>query len=106
MNEKMDVCDFIFVVISNVCPICHRLQGIINQNVHDLDPDLKNWTRLNVNMSVERPHATFNILAIAKLVLSITVARYPRMIFPMYSIRIFDLENEGQGCYDSDENST
>ena len=34
------VCDFIFVGNMNVCPIRYNLQDVINQNVHDLDPDL------------------------------------------------------------------
>ena len=44
--------------------ICHRLQDINSRNLHDLDPDLYNGERSNVNMLIERPRATFVVLEI------------------------------------------
>ena len=49
-------CDSLFVGNSNFCPICHCLRDIDSQNVHDLE--LQNGARSNVNMLLERPHAT------------------------------------------------
>ena len=65
------LCNFVFVGNTNVCPICHRLRDINSQNV--LDADLWNGPRSNVNMPIERPHATFFVLAIAMFALSVTV---------------------------------
>ena len=38
-NEKA-LCDLLFVGNSNVCPICHHLREIRNQNVLDIDLDI------------------------------------------------------------------
>ena len=48
----------LFVVISNVCHICHSLQDILSRNWHDLDLDLLNGPMTTVNMQIARPHAT------------------------------------------------
>ena len=42
--------------------IGHRLQDINSRNVHDLDPDLQNRPRSNVNMPIERPRVGFYVL--------------------------------------------
>ena len=60
LTVKMErTCEFIFVGTSNISPICQRLRHINSENVHALDPDLKNGPRSNVNMPIERPHGTF-----------------------------------------------
>ena len=41
------------------CLLCHRLQDIYSQNVHDLDLVLHNVQRSNVNIPIEMRHATF-----------------------------------------------
>ena len=51
------LCEFQFV---GIIKICHRLRDINSRNVHDLDIDLHNVPRSNVNMPIERPHAIFS----------------------------------------------
>ena len=63
---------FLFAYNSNVCPICHPLREVRNQNVHDHNLDLSNGSISNINMPIERPYATFYLLAIAMFALSVT----------------------------------
>ena len=45
---------------SYVCIICYRLTDIRSRNVHDLDLGQPfEWLRSNVNVVIERPHATY-----------------------------------------------
>ena len=53
------ICNFLFGDNSNICTICHSLWDINSWNVHDLAPELYNWSRSNVDIPIERPHATF-----------------------------------------------
>ena len=56
--------DFTFDGNSNARFICHHFRDFRNRNVNNLDLHLQNWPRSNVNMSVERLHATFYVLVI------------------------------------------
>ena len=93
-DNRKPLFDFIVSGNSNAGHICHRFRDIHSGNVHDLDP--LNGSRSNVNMPIERPHAIFYVLALAMFDLSLFV-RYSHINITIYSIRIFDLENEGQG---------
>ena len=46
---------------------------MLSQNIHDLDLDLWNGLRSNVNTQIERRYAYFYLLAIAMFVLSVGV---------------------------------
>ena len=72
-TNRMAVCNFLFVGKSNVCPIYHRLWDTLSRNVHDLDLDLSNGPRWNVNTPIERPHATFACVDKCNVSLSVTV---------------------------------
>ena len=67
MNGKT-VREFIFVGNSNFCTICHNVRDIRSRNVRDidldldLDHDLQNGPMTNINMPIERPYATFDLL--------------------------------------------
>ena len=67
------VCNCLIVGNSSVCPICRRLRDINCRNVHGLEPDLLNGPRSNINMPVERPHATSDVLTFAMFALSVSV---------------------------------
>ena len=63
----------LLLVNSNVSPICYHLREIHNRNVHDLDLDLSNGSMSYTNMPLERPYATFLLLAVAMSSLCATV---------------------------------
>ena len=45
-------------------PYPHHLRDIRNQNVFDLDIELWNEPRSNVNMSIESPNLTYDLMTI------------------------------------------
>ena len=49
------------------CLLCYCLRDIRSRNVYDLDFNLKNWPRSNVNMPIERQHANFYVLVLLYL---------------------------------------
>ena len=51
------ICNFLFVSNSSVCAIFRHSRDIHSLNVHNLD--LENEPRSNVNMPIEKAHATF-----------------------------------------------
>ena len=53
--------------------ICHHLRDIRNRNVHDLNRDLENGERSNVNMPIERAYIGFQYKAIVVFALSLTI---------------------------------
>ena len=80
------MCDLPFVA-------CHRLRNIYSRNVHDLNIDLYNLPMSNVNISIERPHATSYVLVIAMSVLSVIACEIITYELAMNSMRIFYIEN-------------
>ena len=57
--------------------------------MHGLDPDLLNMPRSIENIPIDRPRATFYVLATAMLVLSVTVSDIITFELIMYWILIF-----------------
>ena len=50
-----------------ICHIGHHFQAICCQNVQDLDYDLENGSRSNVNMPIESPYMTISKIFIVKM---------------------------------------
>ena len=59
--------------ITNVCHIDHHIRNIHSRNVHDIDLDIQNGPKLNINIPIESPHATSYVLAIAIFAPSVAV---------------------------------
>ena len=57
------VCHLVFVGDHNVRHIYHNLREIRNRNVRDLGLDHCNVSISDINMPMERPYATFYLLA-------------------------------------------
>ena len=87
---------FMAIVISDLSV---NILEIRNRNVYDLDLNLQNRSRSKVNVPTQRSKQ----LSICLFRLS-SFARYSRVNFSMYSIRIFDIENEVKDVDDLDEN--
>ena len=64
-------CDFIFDGNINVCLICYRFRDIRHRNVHEIDLDLYNDLRSNLNMPIKSSHATSHL--IAKVIFELSV---------------------------------
>ena len=56
--------DFRFARNSNCYHICHNFQDIHRRNVHDLDVDIKNLSKSNVNMPIECAHMISYLMVI------------------------------------------
>ena len=54
------------------------------------------WRKSNVNMRYVKRYMLFPVLAIAMFALSITISEIFTYELPLYSIQIFNLENEGK----------
>ena len=65
----------------NVCSICHRLRDIDSGIVHDLDLELQNRPRSNVNMPIELPYATLYLLTIEIIITYIYYALSSSVMF-------------------------
>ena len=76
-----------------------KILDIRNRNLYDLDLNLQNRSRSKVNVPTDKSKQ----LSISFSRLS-SFARYSHVNFSMYSIRIFDLENEVKDVDDLHEN--
>ena len=45
----------------------------LQSKLHDLDHDLLNGPRLNVNISIDNPYTTFYMMAVATFAVSVTI---------------------------------
>ena len=57
-TNRKAIYDIIFHDNGHISPIFHHFQDICNRNVHDLDLDRQNWSRPNVNMTMESMRMT------------------------------------------------
>ena len=79
----------------NVFPICDRFRDIRSRNGHDLglDLDLENGAKGKCKYANRKVLCNFLCWQLHCLPYLPPITRRSRMSFPMYSIRISDLEN-------------
>ena len=53
LHNRKPIDEFLCIGNSYTCPICYRLRDIHSHNLHNLDFDLQNGTRSNVNTPFE-----------------------------------------------------
>ena len=58
------------------------------------------WSRSEVNKPIERIYSTFYVLVSAVFTLTVAVREIITYLITYYSIRTFDLEDEGQNDVD------
>ena len=79
-----------------VCHICDNFRNIRSRNAHDFDRDLSDLPNSNVNVNRK---ATRDSLFVENSNASSICHRLRDNRCSMYSIQIFDLKNEGEGCW-------
>ena len=63
----------IYLIVSDVFPVCYRLRDVNNWTIHDLYIDLHNGSRSNGNMQIGSQYSTISFVVMVLFALSVAI---------------------------------